>query len=686
MSAHGRRAALALLFLASCTGTPKVDGPRTPLERGISFAEESRQHRVRGISSPNPTSATVTRVPGGWPLDPDSRLLVRVDPLALAGGDEARLAGAVEGLPEGMERAREALGLLEESLALEAELLEAYGQRLRMDPGRWRDSQERARFLTLRARSAGLERRIVEALLELTAQDPELEQRAEEAGDSLAKLAPVLEAVAAREVERYNATVRRATYRLRLEAFLYMDGEALPVHVPGYDTLEEGRLVPLDRRGLRLSGREAERFREAADLAEQVAAAGNRVLDAQLGLDAALAEFGRTALAPLANLVDELRSLGRELERDALAQRAARTQGAAQALLREIEGLGRDLGAEALAALGAELDALLADLGSLFGEELEVARLLAELLALEGDLLEAGLGNPARILELVERAHAAARSLVDEAPGLARVVRERLERGGRQVGADLAAQARAEVRAAFALSPLARELEAWAGLAERARSAGGRAAAFLIALFGADEGGPLASLPTPVAASEVLDVALEDARDTRIRLRNTPRSPGDSLRLRASLIEDGKPVDEHVVDFQLEWLGWHARLDPAVVFARPDGARTGSADFRFATSVAWLWSYAPHPDQRGSWANLARFLRPGLGPHAALLPFDPDETVEIGLGATLSLWDGVLQGGVGANLMDEGEPYYYVGTSLLPLLQALGGALPGSALQTQPAR
>ena len=63
-----------------------------------------------------------------------------------------------------------------------------------------------------------------------------------------------------------------------------------------------------------------------------------------------------------------------------------------------------------------------------------------------------------------------------------------------------------------------------------------------------------------------------------------------------------------------------------------------------------------------------------VGPHATFLSFDPDKELEIGLGLTVALWNGVLQLGAGWNLHadgdDEGGRYFFVGSSLIALLQA----------------
>jgi hypothetical protein len=68
-----------------------------------------------------------------------------------------------------------------------------------------------------------------------------------------------------------------------------------------------------------------------------------------------------------------------------------------------------------------------------------------------------------------------------------------------------------------------------------------------------------------------------------------------------------------------------------------------------------------------------------VGIHTAFLNFDTGESseaIQIGLGATLALWENRLQFGAGYNLMadsnDDGRYYFFVGTDLIGLLQTVG--------------
>ena len=68
-----------------------------------------------------------------------------------------------------------------------------------------------------------------------------------------------------------------------------------------------------------------------------------------------------------------------------------------------------------------------------------------------------------------------------------------------------------------------------------------------------------------------------------------------------------------------------------------------------------------------------RTFQPSVGLHAALLNFSTDVEIEIGLGFDVGLWNGIMQAGIGYNLMSDsesGHQYLFIGSSLIPLVQA----------------
>ena len=66
-------------------------------------------------------------------------------------------------------------------------------------------------------------------------------------------------------------------------------------------------------------------------------------------------------------------------------------------------------------------------------------------------------------------------------------------------------------------------------------------------------------------------------------------------------------------------------------------------------------------------------------PSCSISRFDPQKDAEIGLGGALSFWHDRIVAGVGWNLMNNSRAYFYVGSNLIPVLQALGYGKEGGA-------
>jgi hypothetical protein len=87
----------------------------------------------------------------------------------------------------------------------------------------------------------------------------------------------------------------------------------------------------------------------------------------------------------------------------------------------------------------------------------------------------------------------------------------------------------------------------------------------------------------------------------------------------------------------------------------------------------------PRPEDTGLENNFLRALQPSVGIHAAFLNMFPEKEVEIGLGITAAFGSDMIVLGGGYNVFHEGKRngdwYYFIGTSLIPILQKIG-ALP----------
>ena len=171
-----------------------------------------------------------------------------------------------------------------------------------------------------------------------------------------------------------------------------------------------------------------------------------------------------------------------------------------------------------------------------------------------------------------------------------------------------------------------------------------------------------------------------EAPDTQLELPRTPRSIDDRINIHASLsLGDSTPMKSHAV-FNVQQFGRHSLLAPSVILVRPTGTRTSfDRDFKFAPAVAWLHTYSPRHYERGFWSGFMRFTQAGAGLHTAFLDHDPDQEGEIGLGGAISFCKDRIVAGVGWNLMANSRSYFYVGSNLIPILQALGYQREGGA-------
>lgn len=115
----------------------------------------------------------------------------------------------------------------------------------------------------------------------------------------------------------------------------------------------------------------------------------------------------------------------------------------------------------------------------------------------------------------------------------------------------------------------------------------------------------------------------------------------------------------YVVD--VERLGWYR--DDAVIPTLSRGDTTGDAgstDWKLNFAATGTWSYYTGKQDFWSWMQM------GAGVHLASLDQSDDEDIELGIGVHVSLWEGLLVGGVGANLMvDSDRTYYFIGGDLL---------------------
>lgn len=692
-SAHAGPLLLIGFVAVACQGTTRPSPTAsTDLQRALRFSELDTGGVTREISTEKDGVPDEVRFPRSVPIDLNSHLQIGVEPGAVTRGklSESEVASLEE--LEARQGAFEALLTdLAELVDRRTAALAAYEEYMAAAVGGSEPLREQTfqSFDASRSGAAAAEEALMTAASDLflapwmgrslSAEEQTEFEVLEEAVDVAfgeldgaqieELLRPELAALAEERERVIGGVLEGRLFELRLEAFLRSPGkELIAVHLPGYDSLEEGKLERRDRWGLAMEGAAKERFGRLSRQSVEIAEAGERVRRGEQDLDEALQGLRGTVVGEAADLIVEGQRLVEQLDGDALEQRAARTRAA----LESFASTSRE-GLEAALVLAIEdgdrglqqaVTSLESDLRGVAGLE----DLISALEALERLRQERRSEDLMQLPMLLGELRTAAGDL---GPALEQVVEAgapSFEATFRSALQGLSTEAEEAVRGAWQNSGLEAELRAWSELVDEV-------AAFrrdLGALTDAPGYGPLA---TDVKVPGAFDVPLDDAPATFLDLERTPRLRGDQLTVRATLLRDKKEVGAADASFDVEQFGWHARLDPGVILARPTRLKDRDETFGFAPLLSWMHTFRPRPEEDGSTASFFRATGMSFGPHATFLNFDPDKEIEIGLGLTIGLWDGILVFGGGWNIhgdgADDGAIYGFVGSSLIPLLQAM---------------
>lgn len=172
---------------------------------------------------------------------------------------------------------------------------------------------------------------------------------------------------------------------------------------------------------------------------------------------------------------------------------------------------------------------------------------------------------------------------------------------------------------------------------------------------------------------EAHEVLWADAPDTQIDIQRAPRTIGDRLHLIATLKMDDKDYLKSHATFNIQQFGWHSQLAPSVILAKPFNPHNEfDHDFKFAPAIVLLRRYYPRDSDNSAWGKFSRYTQMGYGLHATFIDQNPQKDLEVGLGVAFSFWQDRLVAGGGVNLMDNSRGYFYIGSNLIPILQALG--------------
>lgn len=476
-----------------------------------------------------------------------------------------------------------------------------------------------------------------------------------------------------REVEaaaKVAAEQSRQRARLRLEAFLESPSATPgPIHLEGYDSLEQRAMETRPRDAWTISDSDRERLSQQFQAVSQLAKQAERVRTSEEKLSTALETAGRSTIARFPELQRDLeplldrdwKALGEELTRS-MADFQVRLSSAAHALpqteknawMARVASLKADalqaVPEQELRIVGKRLQDLPQEWKSVQPDN------LITLMAKTKDALQAA----SRAVQKLNRRNLAA--LISDLTQLQKDLQERPDA--------LSAETWNSVRNAADESGLMENIRTAKSTVEAARRVAQQAADLL-------RFAEVNPSRTGLRVPEAFEVPLVEAPGTRIELQRTARLDNDRVYFRATLTSTETVTAE--ATFVVKQLGWHSVLAPSLILARPWGSAGTGADFKFAPAVAWLQRYYPRRSEPGRLAALARFTQMGGGLHITFLDHDPAKDTEIGLGLAASFWYDRLVAGVGWNLMNNSRAYVYVGSNLLPILQALGFGSSGGA-------
>lgn len=711
------------LLPVSCAHQQRIKNETGPLAEALRFREQDRLGNPRSLGGKQNSPTSGVQVPAPGLVDIDSLIEIGIDKNQLVTGQPPRLDRAqAERMQAEHEWLQKLVAQFESLTVLQQRFVETYAELINARkaadvlPGAVLAEVERddntplakayEEWADARNQKEDKEAEILEALIAYEVRDPKFYKKLEEQagkGMGLEGLRELIEerlreelATANRDQERWLQPLEDvdSALELQLEAWLVSGNKHAQIHLPGYDRLDEGQVQRRHVSALDLS---AEDRRELEDQWQSTVELSKTLERYRIGtgkLDDIL-EGIKAILAPeVVKLIETAQTLhedwsdwdpkefvdGTAEDLNLLAQRAVEAADTvASEAIDKLRGLPVRLQPQLetarrikeyvtkLAALRDRiqgvtpqaLPGLLFDTRALLTEGSELLKSeLPESLRKEGDLFDA----------LIDEA---LKSLYEEA--------NKIEEASDKDDALERLDAAKELLLEPEVERLKKRLETIRNLYRDVLGLVTDAQA-IVPLLGIGK-----ELPRDVGTINSFRVPFERIKDTSIALLKTPRRPGDRIEFRARLFYTGissagamssEPVDELEASFEVHEFGWHNRLSPSVVLVRPMELFGRDENFSFSPVLSWVHRYGVRPEQDSFPASLQRFFDTSIGLHASFVDFDPGKEVEIGLGVTLSFWGERLQFGAGVNLMapsnDNGRYYYFVGSDLISLLNAVG--------------
>lgn len=665
----------SVVAAAGCASSGgKYIDPRSDLERKIYYLEKDRDNVAHPISSTvyDKDQKRVERVPMPAVVDVNSAIQILVAKQELvAGATSGPVSKELEPLLKRKDAALQVLRTLKELAEARQRTIASY------------EKKDKKEFFSARAVSDKLEKTLIAQLRTLWPPGHEVFPRLQSGEAYDRPRFERLQELLAAEVASIEAASRKLESELRtrgrtlsLEAFLLSPGkEPVAIHMDGYDAIKQQELRRHDQFGLDLSPSEREKLNAHIAANQSVAATLEQLRTGEIALNEAVRRMAAEMSPEIAALAAQAERLAAELDPAELAARKKETDALVDAALDAVKRRNATFTDAARKSLQGERDKLVNDLPrearDLVGA---LEAWLKEAKTLREQWAKASPTSTA-LARLITDTVAVGRKFEGASaklPDIASALRERVDVFVRSLTSEAAAAERDFLKSPE-VAALRENLETYVRDLEQ----GAKLITEVVLLLGRTQARELAEMPStpPLAFS----VPVGELKDTFIELEATPRLIGDSVVVKATLRDGTKTPETSEARFLVGRYGHYAELSPAVILVKPEQLAGGDDGFRFAPSLSWMHHWAPRPEERGATASFFRAMDPAIGIHSAFTNFNSptsDNSIQIGLGATLAFWRNRMQFGLGYNLMakskEEGRYYYFVGSDLIGMLQAVG--------------
>ena len=657
----------ALVFTTACATPQRGRAPVNQLESVLEFTELATDNREIPLSIRNSTD---TRKISPY-AEVDINSTIAIDFIADKIKTTSNLpdSALISELSENQKDLRLAISLVSQVVDARIAALKAYEQKkLKTTSGLPADTITATEFIKAVKEFGRLEQRLTELPMWEREEFTEEEQIRAFEDPTFHELGLLLQArLQATESSLHVAieNAKRNEARLKLEAFLESPGASpIPIHLPGYDDLEAKELQVKSNDALLMSSKERKVLEEQFAAIRGFAYQAERLRTSEASLNSALTKAGKEAAARFPEIIEKAkpilttdwRSRGENLEAAIALFRTKLAQipsGFADTERTYWTGISSGISVNLTQTLPVS----------------DIRDLSATLTVLRQNWQECSpetlLGTIQQTREAVTQGLAISAQLKSQGAGIAFDSWRRFSEAINNRPGEIKEETWKAVKQAAVESGLQGEI---GDLQETVRDI----QAFTTAVNQAIQFASVNPSQANIQVSEHFDVPLLSAPSTRLELQRTPRELNDRISFRATVSAGTETLTSETV-FSVRQFGWHSILAPSVILTRPVNPRsTFDQDFKFAPAIAWTYKYYPRSWEEGWLAATARFLKVGGGLHLTFLDQAPNKDTEIGIGLALSFWDDRLVTGAGWDLMDNSRTYVYVGSNLIPILQALG--------------